>query len=341
MRLITNPWVAYVQLSALCLFGFTANAETDRTWATAKSAQQTVTLTGFTRARTLLDLSSEMSGRIETVFADVGEPIPKDGKFACLDRTFIKLEIESNRAEMTRTKIDIAYFTKQSLRHRKLVSQNSSAQIQLDDHERSLATAQQQLRISMIKGKELAERKRRYCIEAPAGWLVINRDIEPGEWVKIGDPAAKIGDFFSLLIPYAVSMPEYRALQQTSDRIQIDIPDLQTHAKAQIARVSPAFDAQSRKIMLDLAIDGTQANRRGGLRAQLSLDIPDQNNAILLPKAALDERYEQFWLQRSDGKRVKVVYLGMDNRRTEKGSALVRITSPLVKPGDQFVLFDK
>ena len=340
MRLITNTWFAYVPLAALCVFGFDANAE-PQTLATAKSAQQTVTLTGFTRARTLLDLSSEMSGRIETVFADIGEPIPKDGKFACLDRTFIKLEIESNRAEIARTKIDIAYFTKQTSRHRQLVSQRSSAQVQLDDHERSLATAQQQLRILLIKGKELAERKRRYCIEAPAGWLVINRDIEPGEWVNKGDPAAKIGDFFSLLIPYAVSMPEYRALQQTSDLIEIDMPDLGTHAEAEIARVSPAFDEQSRKIMIALAIDGAQANRRGGLRAQLSLDIPDQNNAILLPKAALDERYEQFWVQRINGERIKVVYLGIDKRRTEKGNALVRITSPLVKPGDQFVLFDK
>ncbi len=340
MRLITNTWVTYIHLVVLCLFAIHASAES-QTLATAKSAQQTVTLTGFTRARTLVDLSSEISGRIEKVFADIGEPIPKDGKFACLDRTFIKLEIESNRAEIARTKIDIAYFAKQSSRHRKLVSQNSSAQVQLDDHERSLATAQQQLRVLEIKAKELAERKQRHCIHAPAGWMVINRNIEPGEWVNIGDPAAQIGNFSRLLIPFAVSMPEYRALQQKGDLIKIDMPDLGTHTEAEIARVSPAFDEQSHKIMLALAIDGASANSRGGLRAQLSLEIADQNNAILLPKAALDERYEQFWVQRSDGERIKVVYLGMDIPLTESGSALVRITSPLVKPGDQFVLFDR
>lgn len=329
---------SFCVVAALCTMVFQAYAESDSNLAVAKSAQQSVTLIGFTRARTKLDLSPEMSGRVEQVFADIGEPIPTHGHFACLDRTFINLEIESNRAEVARTKVDIDYFRKQVDRYQKLVSQNSSSQIQLDDHARSLEIARQQLRILKTKGRELAERKKRHCISAPAGWRVIEREIEPGEWVNKGDPTGKVGNFSELLIPFAVSMPEFKALQKAGDNIQINMPDLNVREPASLEKISPGFDEQSRKIKLVLAIDGAKEKYRGGLRAQLSLKIPDENNTFILPVGALDERYEQYWLQRENGERIKVVYLGKDDQQGNRDDVMVRISSPLVKPGDKFIL---
>ena len=327
-----------IAVAALCAINFQAYAEADPNLAVANSAQQSITLTGFTRARTKLDLSPEMSGRVEQVFADIGEAIPKNGHFACLDRTFINLEIESNRAEVARTKVDIDYFKKQVDRYQKLVSQNSSSQIQLDDHARSLETARQQLRILKTKGRELAERKKRHCISAPVGWLVIERQIEPGEWIDKGDSTGKVGNFSELLIPFAVSMPEFQALQKAGDSIRIKMPDLGVQVPASLEKISPGFDEQSRKIKLVLAIDGAKEVHRGGLRAQVSLNIPDENNTFTLPARALDERYEQYWLQRENGERIKVVYLGKDDQQGKLGDAMVRISSPLIKPGDKFIV---
>ena len=341
MYFISYTFIGRCALIMLCLVSAQPYAQTAPNLVVAKSAQQTVTLTGFTRARTKLDLSPEMSGRVEKVFADIGEAIPTDGHFACLDRTFINLDIESNRAERARTKIDIDYFSKQVDRYQKLVSQNSSSQIQLDDHKRSLETALQQLRILKTKGKELAERRKRHCISVPPGWLVIEREIEPGEWINKGDPAGQAGNFSELLIPYAVSMPEFRALQQLSDKIYVDMPDLGIRVAASLEKVSPDFDEQSRKIKLVLAIEGEQDNRRGGLRALLSLNVPDENNTVTLPQSALDERYEQYWLQRDNGERIKVVYLGKDIQKNKHGEPLVRISSPVVKPGDKFIVEQK
>ncbi len=341
MHFISDTVIGRCAFIVVYLVSVQTNADTAPNLAVAESAQQTVTLTGFTRARTKLDLSPEMSGRVEKVFADIGEPIPTDGNFACLDRTFINLDIESNRAEIARTKIDIEYFSKQVDRYQKLVNQNSSSQIQLDDHKRSLETARQQLRILRTKGRELAERKNRHCISVPPGWLVIEREIEPGEWINKGDPAGQAGNFSELLIPYAVSMPEFQALQRFSDNIHIDMPDLGIRVPASLEKVSPGFDEQSRKIKIVLAIEGGRDGRRGGLRAQLSLNIPDENNTVTLPQSALDERYEQYWLQRDNGERIKVVYLGKDIQKSKDGEPLVRVSSPLVKPGDKFIVQQK
>ncbi|MCI0667446.1 MAG: hypothetical protein L0Y43_05270, partial [Methylococcaceae bacterium] len=105
----------------------------------AKAAFQEIRLSGYTRARAVLDLATEATGKVERVFAEMGEAIGQNGQFACLDQTFISLDIESNQAEIARTKIDIDYFTKQVSRYEMLVSKNSSSQQQLDEIQRSLA----------------------------------------------------------------------------------------------------------------------------------------------------------------------------------------------------------
>ncbi|MGD8995917.1 MAG: hypothetical protein PVH34_11930, partial [Syntrophobacterales bacterium] len=68
----------------------------------AKPAMRWVTLTGYTRARYVMDIVSEESGHCVKVTADVGDQIGKDGLFALLDTTFIDLTLKKNRVDQQR-----------------------------------------------------------------------------------------------------------------------------------------------------------------------------------------------------------------------------------------------
>ncbi|MDH3760316.1 MAG: efflux RND transporter periplasmic adaptor subunit [Gammaproteobacteria bacterium] len=299
--------------------------------ATAEAATQLQKFTGYTRARTVLILSAEESGRVQQLFADVGDAIPAGGRFACLDDSFLKLEQRANETEQARARVDIEYFRKQVRRYSSLVAGNSSAQIQLDEFERNLQSAIQQLEGLKIQSSVLAERGQRHCIPAPTGWLVMDRQVETGQWVTRGQQVARVGDFSRLLIPFALSSAEYQALQRV-EALRVRLADSRIELPARIARVSPAFDEVSRKIPVELEIgDGLQA-QRGGLRVQLSLRLPLASGAVVLPRAALSERYEQYWLKREDGSEVKVIYLGRDEAER------VRVISPEVLPGQRFQL---
>ena len=302
---------------------------------TAQAAVQPVTLTGFTRPRTVIDLSAEEAGKVMRVLADIGDRIAENGTFACLDQTFIDLEIQSNRAELARIKIEIDFFSKQVSRYRTLVGRNSVAQMQLDEMERSLAGFQRQFEALKIEERRLQERKRRFCIAAPPGWLVIERTIEEGEWLDAGQQVGRVGDFSSLLIPYALSLPEYQALRATKP-LTVRLPELGKTVAASLERVSPDFDEQSHKIKLDLEIGGR--GLRGGLRAELMLKIPDPSGAVLIAAEALEERYEQYWLHTPEGKEIRVVYLGDYEAGGADDARLVRVVSPEVHPGDRFIV---
>jgi multidrug efflux pump subunit AcrA (membrane-fusion protein) len=245
------------------------------------------------------------------------------------------LELRTNRAEQDALEVDKAYYQKEVVRYRKLLKQNSSSESQLDSAQRNLNKIRTQLDALVIAAEMLLERKQRLCIVAPTGWRVVKRFIDPGEWVNVGEPVVEVGDYNRLIVPFALSMAEHQALIAQQDGLKVRLPELQVEVPASVQRLSPAFDETSRKIHLELEISDGVISPRGGLRVELGLRIPVQTGAVLIPERSLQQRYEQYWLKRPDGEEVRVVYLGRSNGID---ADWVRVSSPDIKPGDQFLL---
>jgi RND family efflux transporter MFP subunit len=301
---------------------------------TAKTAVQREMHTGFTRARTRLVLSAESAGRVAQVNADLGDVIGET-PFACLDQTFIDLELQGNTQERDALLVDLGYYQKEVKRIRQLLQQNSSSQSQLDAARRNMDKTAVQVAALRTAEARLQEKKRRHCIQAPAGWQVIRRHVEPGQWVNVGEPVVEVGDYRSLLVPFSLTMTAYRSLLERAEGLSVNLPDQGVSVPAKLLRTSPAFDEVSRKRYLELEIGKGVTPRQGGIRVELEVDIPLRSGAVVVPKTALLQRYEQYWLRRSDGSEVRVVYLGSDN---DAQGEWVSVVSPEVKPGDRFVL---
>lgn len=304
---------------------------------TVATAARASTLTAFTRARNSMTLVSEVSARVEDVPTDVGDVIGADGVFARLDDTFIKLDLAKNRADQQRLKSDVAYYGREKGRYDELVKQKTAAQSTLDSFSRDHTTALQQLKALQVEERRLMEQLARHTLKAPTGWKVTERHIEPGEWVNVGDKVAELGRYDVLLVPFALSSSEYRALEtmaQGSDRqVKLRLPDLGEVVTARVERVSPGFDPETRKINVDLQIDKGDFDFRGGIRTELTLNLPDPGGSVLVPKAALIKAYEEHFLVTPDNERVRVVLLGSGANGTR------RVTSPDVRAGDSFLKY--
>jgi len=298
----------------------------------ARSAARRSTLTGFTRARSSMTLVSEESGRVHKVVADVGDTLGEHGLFAELDTTFIELDLAGNRADQQRLRSDLNYNKKEMDRYEVLVKNKNAAQSTLDNNIRAHKAALQQLRSKQIEERVLIERMKRFSLLGPAGWKVVTRYVEPGEWITKGEKVAEIGRYDVLLIPFALTSAEYRALKKQGDTVTLNLTDLDKSIQAKVARVSPGFDPQTRKINVDLEIDKGDFEFRGGIRTELVIDLPDPGGAVIVPKSALVKAYEEYFLMTPDNKRVRVVLLGSaeDNMR--------RVTSPDIRPGDSFLV---
>jgi RND family efflux transporter MFP subunit len=302
----------------------------------AKPAVKQETLSGFTRARTRLTLSAESSGRVFQVNYETGDKIAEEKPFACLDDTFLDLDIRTNNAERKSLEVDIDFYRKEVSRYRKLLKKNSSSQIKMDTAKRNLNKTQTQHEALSATAAILQEKKKRLCIQPPADWHVIQRHVDNGKWVSIGEPIVEVGDYSHLTVPFALSMVEFKALKEKEGKgLKVTLPDINLDIPAKLIKISPAFDQYSRKIHLELELYEGLTSHRGGLRVELSLDIPMYSGAVLVPEKSLTQRYEQYWLKRPDGEEVSVVYLGKSLGSDDKW---VRVVSPEVNPGDLFLV---
>ena len=322
-------WLA-VLLTATC-----AAAEPGTALAIAEPAVREVTLTGFTRARASLPLVAETSGRVEAVASDIGEAIGEDGIFAQLDDTFIRLELDEVEVQQERLQAQIAYDEREVKRYRELARQNNASASQLDTLEQTLRDNRHELRVLQVKQKVLQERLIRTRIRAPAGWRVTGRSLELGQLVKDGEKVGEAADFSALIVPFALTPRQYAALTAATEDIRLHLPDLKQEVAASVYRTNPGFDPVTRKIAVDLEIHDRVEPRRGGLRAQLHLHLPERTGAVMLPRAAVDQSYDELWVTREDGKRLQVMLLG-----TSAGpdGGRLRVASPDIEPGQRFRL---
>ena len=298
----------------------------------AVAAPRVISLTGFTRPRVEMTLVSEESAMCIAVHADVGDTIGPNGLFVNLDPKFINLEIAQLKADIDRLKSDMSYYDKEADRYIKLVKKNTASQSELDLHIRNLNSAESLLRSTQLKLNVNEEHLRRYTLRAPAGWKVIKRYIEPGEWVTKGEKVAELGNFKTLLVPYALTVKELEKIESMGGKVTLDLPDINKSVVANLERISPDFDPESRKIDVDFEIASGDFNFRGGLRTELKIEMVDPGGSVIVPAAAVVKAYDDYFLVRPDGVRVKVLILG----KTEDGK--LRASSRAVKAGQKFLL---
>ncbi len=306
----------------------------------AVASTTTIKLVGFTRPKTIVDITPEVSGRCEELYADIGEPIPADTVFARLDNTFVSLELQKNTIARTQNDKTLAFDKKQVERYRQLVTTKASAKTRLDELE--LKYEQTQLRAQQLETEEkrLRETLIRHTIHAPAGWLIIGRQVEAGEWVTAGQPVARVGDYQHLIIPIAVRPVELQFLQKNV-HFPLHIIDEDIQGMGRIKRIAPNFDPTTRKIHLDLELaqDTLErlTNKRGGLRVEIPILIDDPMQAFLLPAGAIEERYEETWLTRESGEPLRVIILGPELSSSQStANGRLRVVSSEIKDGDRF-----
>ncbi len=305
---------------------------------TALPAQQQILLTGFTRARATLDIIPEVAGRCLEITADIGETIGNNGIFAVIDSTLVRLDLKANSVSRQQVQRTFLFETQQVKRYQQLHTSKSSSQARLDEQKLLLDQSRLKLDQLQVEAEHLQELLSRHTIKAPPGWRIMERQVEPGQWVPGGKILAKAGDYQTLIVPLAVTPAELRSLQRDKS-IPLHLPGEEIDGHGSLYRISPGFDPVTRKIKIKILIDQqTYANlslKQGGVRVEVPVRIPDPMHGLLVPARAVVERYEESWLTRENGTQVPVIVLGTATGPDDDLQWL-RITSPEITAGDSF-----
>jgi multidrug efflux pump subunit AcrA (membrane-fusion protein) len=302
-------------------------------------ASREIILTGYTRSQTTMTLSSEVAGRVLQINYEDGQVIG-ELPFLRIDSTFVDLEISSVQHSLDQLKITrnkrrsrVDYLEKEYRRIENLFQRGSSPESRRDTALEDLDQARLDLNaigveiaIARTRLKELQERKSRHTIYAPAGWVVVAKQVEKGELVTLNTPVARVADFENLVVPLSVSAQELDALQQLTPEFDATLEG--RPARVAINWINPEFDEKTRKLSIELIIRNHKSPRRGGLIFQLPLKIAAEG--LWVPKKAVTSRYEnpRVFLKET-GVEIKVLVLGQTEHH------LIIANDPRLPPGTQ------
>ncbi len=288
-----------------------------------RKAKKQISLTGYTRSAAAVTVSSEVSGKLLKVNYEVGDTVG-DAPFFALDDTFVDFQIASTRqsirkieAAVRKNESHVAYLAREFDRIDKLHKGDRATGVKRDAALEELTQARLERDVLAADRAaleaalaELKERKRRHRIDAPAGWIVVDRTAEAGEIIVPNVPLARVADFRSLVVPLAVSGEELRAIRDLPAPFGAELEG--TAVRARLNWVNPEFDEATRKLAVELVVDGYDGDHRGGLRFAMPLTIDTQG--LWVPRSAVVNRYENpRVVLRESGETVGVLVLGESN----------------------------
>ncbi len=287
---------------------------------TVRAASKSVLLSGYTRSCARMVVSSEVGGKVLKVHYDIGQSIGSR-PFVEIDPTFINLQIEQVRRSLQKMSVANAraasrssYLGKEFKRIDQLYRDDATTGSRHDAAAEELSQAQMQLQETDIEIdklqtqlKELRERQARHQVYIPKGWVLVGRQVEPGEIISAGAPLGQAADFSRLVVPMYVTARELQTIEQ-NDTIELTLEGRKVPAV--LNWINPEFDERTRKLAIELIIEEYTGVRRGGLLAELSLQIP-ASEGYMVPRAAVVNRYDNPQVIVADGRKpVPVVILG-------------------------------
>lgn len=268
--------------------------------------------TGFTRPEKEMVLSSEISGKCIEILFDVGDTV-NSPNVAKIDDTFTRLDIQQNGIAQKKILRQLELEEKTLARFTNLMKNNSTAQADFDEAAFNADNLRLNLQNLKAEEKRLKEILDRHTLHAPLGWQVMHRYVEPGEYIPLGEPVLKLGNFDRLIIPFLLTYEEIDLLQNM-EQILLSLPDIDTTVVAEIYQIAPDFNEQKKKISIELITSlpqsPTTTQWRGGLRAKLKIAGKTESDTFLVPITAIIRRYEANWLMSEDGTQKKVILLG-------------------------------
>lgn len=293
-----------------------------RTPLVVDAARKTVAVSGYTRSAAKQNVASEVAGKVLAVHYDVGQTIA-DEPFVEIDPTFIQFQIDQadwslKKLEVSRRRVHsrLSYLEKEFQRIERLLSGDATTRARYDAAAEELDQARLELmntdlEIKTLKTRmaELKERRKRHNIVLPKGWVVVDRRVEPGEIIAAGTLLARIADFERLVVPLYVAGEELEAIRKMAPlEIRLD----GNPVRAVLNWVNPEFDERTRKLAIELQIQDYDGPRRGGLQAELTLEVATKG--LMVPKTAVENRFDNPRVTlKESGKSIAIIILGEDN----------------------------
>ncbi|MGE0132053.1 MAG: efflux RND transporter periplasmic adaptor subunit [Blastocatellales bacterium] len=287
----------------------------------------TVTAPGTLAADEQASLSFKVAGRVNEIKVDLGSQVTKGQVIARLETTEFKVRLQQAEAALQQARVrlglppqgaddtietentSLARQARAVLEEAKsnrertiqLVSQGIQSKAELDRVESAfkVADSRYQDAVEEVRNRQavLLQRRSELAIAqqqlvetslyAPFNGAVRERRASLGEYLNSGDPVVTIVRLHPLRLRVEVPEREAQGIKIGQPvRVLVEGDDLEANS-GRVARLSPAFQEQSRTLIIEAEVDNQHGKLRPGSFAKAEIHTTATSDVVMVPASAI------------------------------------------------------
>jgi RND family efflux transporter MFP subunit len=275
----------------------------------------TVSMTGTVRPRNEVEILSKVSGRVESVHAQVGDSVRPGQLLAWIEHKEIGWQAKASDAALAVARANYDGAKLDFDRTQILFQGQSASQMQLDGAKVKLDLARAQVAQAEAAAGLAHQQLDNARIESPVAGTVTRRPIDVGAQVGTQTALFTIQDVAALKLESAVDAASFARLAP-GQLVEVKADGVAGSWTGEVKLLSPSLDPQSRRASVEIAIDNSKGKLLPNTFARAEVTVGARSAALVIPREAL--------LQSPGG---AVVYRVRDGK--------VEALTPKLGPGDE------
>lgn len=259
----------------------------------------TVSATGTINPVRTVQVGSQVSGTIQSLFADYNSVVKEGQIIAQIDPAKLKAEVERTEGERLRTEAALTDARRTLQRMTTLFQQGLIAQGDVDTATTNAQVAEAQYRQAVAQ-RDLAKVNLDYAtIASPVNGIVIARNVDVGQTVAASLQAPTLfliaNDLARMQIDTNVDEADIGGVREKQRALfTVDAyPDDEFEGEVVQVRHAPIIEQNVVKYDVVVTIDNRELTFKPGMTANVSIVTHEQPDVLLIPNAALRFRPPQ------------------------------------------------
>ncbi len=258
------------------------------------SIEQTIELTGWIRANKVVDVTSKVPGRIESLQAktDTGEliaveeglQVKKGQQLAVIDHDVYLAQLAAAEASVKAREVELADAEREKKRILALYEAGSVTEQSKDKAVTAADLAAASLSLAKANLKLAQTNLQESTITSPIDGVVTAKHIDQGNMINVGQRIVTVADMRSVKLIVAVAEKYGSDITASMPaKIRVDAyPERVFDAK--VYSVYPVLDEQTHTIQVEIRIENDKLLLKPGMFARVTLVTKSKDNVIVIPR---------------------------------------------------------
>lgn len=230
-------------------------------------------------------LSTEVPGLVEIVEVREGDRVKKGDPLVQLDTEILDKEIAVGRTRVAQMKLRSEHEEKNHKRLEKLFSEQGISEKGYEDALYAFEDIRKEAQAAEQELEKLLIQKQKSVIKAPFDGIVLEKNVESGDWVQQGSQLIRLGSISDLFVkvPVAETLLQFVSV---GDEVPVEINAFKKKLTGIIVEFGPVADVKTKNVFLKVRIP-TIPDISENMSASVFVATSEKRRLSIIPRDAL------------------------------------------------------